>query len=174
VTDFATTRSNGRDSLVERGSGGHQVDVNGNADPLDDVAGGGMAFRTLFDRYGVYANGLLKRGFTGVALQTYSDATASSANDPLTGAALGAALPVVVINTTYPDAAAARKMTLESYGDGTSITREELSLDFSGGVAPRASFGSPDRNGEERVSFGSSVIRVVMPAAASAATRQVP
>ncbi|MDD5302468.1 MAG: FecR family protein [Elusimicrobia bacterium] len=174
VTDFATTRSNGREALVEAGSGGHQVDVNGNADPLDDVAGGGMAFRTLFDRYGVYAGGVLKRGFFGAALQTYADKTASTANDPLTGAALAAPLPVVVINTTFPDAASARRATLESYGDGTAITREELSLEFGGGVAPRASYGSPDLNVEERVDFGRTTIRLVMPSAASAVTRQAP
>jgi len=174
VTDFAATLSNGRDSLVERGSGGHQVDVNGNGDPLDDVAGGGTAFRTLFDRFGLYANGALKRGWTGVALQAYSDAAASSLNDPLTGAALGAALPVVVINTTFPDAASARRTVLESYGDGTSITREELALEFGGGVAPRASFGSPDRNEERRASFGGAAIRVVLPSGAASATRQLP
>lgn len=174
VTDFATTRSNGSSALSERGSGGHQVDLNANADPLDDVAGGGAAFRTLFDRYGVYANGILKRGFTGAALQTYSDAVASSANDPLTGALLGSLLPVSVINTTYPDAASARRTTLESYGDGTSILRETLSLEFGGGVSPRASFGSPDRSSEDRVSIGGQTIRVIMPSSAADVTRQVP
>lgn len=174
VTDFAATLSNGRDALVERGSGGHQVDVNANADPGDDVAGGGAAFRTLFDRFGLYANGVLKRGWTGAALETYADAQASTTNDPLTGAALGAALPVVVINTTYPDAGAARRLTLESYGDGTSILREELALEFGGGVAPRASLGSPDRNVERRVSFGGAVIRVVLPSGAMTVTRQLP
>lgn len=177
VTDFATTRASGGDALVERGSGGHQVDVNGNGDPLDDVAGGGTAFRTLFDRYGVYANGVLKRGFAGapgVPIQTYADATASSANDPLTGAALGAALPVVVINTTFPDAASARRTTFESYGDGSSITREELWLEFGGGTAPRSSLGAPDRSIEDRVQFGGATIRIVMPSGAAAVTRQVP
>lgn len=174
VTDFSATLSNGADSLVERGSGGHQVDVNGNADPLDDAAGGGTAFRTLFDRWGLYANGVLKRGWSGANIQGYADAVASSVSDPLTGAALGAALPVVVINTTYPDAASARRSTLESYGDGTAITRERLALDFGGGVAPRASLGSPDRSEELRASFGGAVIRVVLPSAAESVTRQVP
>jgi hypothetical protein len=174
VTDFTTTRANATDALVEKGSGGHQVDVNGNADAFDDVPGGGMAFRTIFDRYGLYANGVLKRGFFGVALQSYNDAMASTNNDPLTGAALGAPLPVVVINTTFPDAASARRTTLESYGDGTSITREELALEFGGGVAPRASFASPGANVEERVSFGGRTIDIVLPSAAPAITRQMP
>lgn len=177
ATDFTRSWTKGAESFLEKGSGGHQVDVNGNGDPLDDVPGGGRAFRTLFDRYGAYADGVLKRGFAGapgVPIQTYADTTVSSANDPLTGAVLAAPLPVVVINTTFPDAASARRMTLESYGDGSSITREELSLEFGGGVAPRASFGSPDLNVEERVSFGGTTIRVVMPSAAAAVTRQVP
>lgn len=174
VTDFTATRAHGPDSLAERGSGGHQVDVNGNADPLDDVAGGGTAFRTVFDRFGLYANGVLKRGFTGVNLQTYADAAASTVNDPLTGAALGAALPVVVINTTFPDASSARSVRRESYGDGVTITRETLALEFGGGVGPRAGFGAPDRTVEDRTTFGGRTIRIVMPSNAPAATRQVP
>lgn len=174
VTDFSATWSNGGNSLTERGSGGHQVDLNGNADPLDDVAGGGTAFRTVFDRYGLYADGALKRGFTGVNLQAYSDAIASTLNDPLTGVALGAALPVVVINTTFPDSSSARQVRLESYGDGTTIRRETLALEFNGGVAPRASFGAPSGNTEERVYINGAVIKVVLPSGATAVTRQAP
>ena len=174
VTDFTATWSNGGNSLSERGSGGHQVDLNGNADPLDDVAGGGTAFRTVFDRYGLYADGVLKRGFTGVNLQSYSDATASSFNDPITGAALGGALPVVVINTTFPDPASARRVRLESYGDGTSVRREELALEFGGGVAARGSFGTPSSNTEERIFIGGAVIKVVLPSNATSVTRQAP
>ena len=54
----------------------------------------------------------------------------------------GRGFAVVVISTTYPDAASARRMTLESYGDRTSIAREELAR-FGGGTAPRSSLGSP-------------------------------
>lgn len=174
ATDFTATWSNGTSALSEKGSGGHQVDLNGNADPLDDVAGGGTAFRTVFDRYGLYANGVLKRGFTGVNLQAYSDATASSFNDPITGAALGAALPVVVINTTFPDSGSARQVRLESYGDGTTLRRERLALDFNGGTAPRSSFGMPSANGEERIFIGGAVIKVVLPSNATTVTRQAP
>jgi len=173
VSSFAATYANEIDNFVMRGDGGHQVDLNGNADPLDDIAGSVTAFRTVFDRYGVYANGVLKRGFTGVNLQAYSDAVSSTVNDPLTGAALGAALPIVVINTSFPDAASARRVRRESYGDGTTILRESLALEFGGGVAPRGSFGSPDRNGEERVTFGGRTISVVIPSAAVTVTEQV-
>ncbi|MBI5246673.1 MAG: FecR domain-containing protein [Elusimicrobia bacterium] len=174
VTDYAATIANAASSLVERGSGGHQVDVNGNADPLDDVAGGGAAFKTIFDRWGLYADGRLKRGYTGVALQSYNDQTASTTNDPLTGAALAGALPVVVLSNSFPDAASARRVYLESYGDGTSITREELAVEFGGGVAPRASFGSTDRNMELRYSYSGKTIRIVLPSNAPAVTRQIP
>lgn len=173
VSAFATTYADARDSFVQRGEGGHQVDLNGNADPLDDIAGTPTAFRTVFDRFGVYANGVLKRGFTGVNLQAYSDSVVSTVNDPLSGAALGGALPIVVINTTFPDAASARRQTRESYGDGTTILRESLSLEFPGGVAPRSSLGSPDRNGEERVTLGGRTIKVVMPSNARSLTEQV-
>lgn len=173
VTDFEATWAGGGATLAERGSGGHQVDLNANADPLDDVPAA-TAFRTIYDRYGVYANGVLKRGFTGVNLQAYSDAAASTTNDPLTGALLGAALPVVVINTTFPDGASARRVVREAYGDGTTILREELALEFGGGVAPRASYGSPERHREQRITIGGAVIRIVMPSGAAAATRQVP
>lgn len=173
LTDFTTTRSNGNSSLVERASGGHQVDVNANADPLDDV-GTGVYFKTIFDRWGLYANGKLKRGFTGVALRSFNDGVASTTNDPLTGAALGAALPVVVINTSYPDAASARSVKLESYGDGTSITREKLYLEFGGGAAGRASYGDPAKGFEELTKFGGTTIRLTMPANASGVTGLVP
>lgn len=172
VSTFATTFANERDNLVYRGEGGHQVDLNGNADPLDDI-GTGSAFRTIFDRYGVYANGVLKRGFTGVNLQAYSDAVASVNNDPLTGAALAVPLPVVVINASYPDAAAARRTRLESYGNGTTIQRETATLEFAGGVAPRSSLGAFDLNMEERVTFAGRTISVVMPSRAALVTEQV-
>ena len=174
VTDYSKTMANAAASLVERGSGGHQVDVNTNADPLDDVAGGGAAFKTIFDRWGLYADGILKRGFTGANLQAYVDGTASTTNDPLSGAVLAGALPVVVTNTSFPDSTSARRVVLESYGDGTTITRDYLTLEFGGGVAPRAALGSPDRNTDQRVSFGGNTIKVTLPSNADAITRQIP
>jgi len=177
VTDFTTTRTNGPDSIVERGSGGHQVDVNSNADAFDDVAGSAVAFKTLFDRYGLYANGVLKRGYSVVGLQSYSDRATgtSTTNDPLTGAALGAPLATVTITPPlFPDAASAREQTLESYSDGTQISRESLTLEFGGGVAPRSSLGSPDASVEERTSFGNAAIKIMMPSDAPGVTRQTP
>lgn len=159
LSSFTRTFSNGARSLTEQAAGGHQVDVNANADPLDDE-GTGTAFRTIFDRYGVYADGALKRGFTGANLQQYSDKVDSTVNDPITGAVLGAALPVVVINNSAPDAGAARRVTNESYGDGTTITREELYLEFGGGVGPRAGFGAADRSEERRITVGGTTIKI--------------
>ena len=197
MTSYAATRSDGRRTLVERGEGGHQVDVNANADPLDDVSvvfdpsrdsyvpvAGGV-FRTIFDRWGLYADGTLKRGFTGVNLQTYADAAASSTNDPLTGAALGVPLPVVVINQSFPDSSTARRQTLESYGDGTSITREDLAVGADGGSVSRAAFG-PASSGatlhqallnwgyEQRISYDGRTIRLLAPARAFVVTGQLP
>lgn len=159
VSSFATTFADSVGSLVSRGEGGHQVDLNANADPLDDVAGTPTAFRTLFDRFGVYADGVLKREFTGVNLQSYADRVVT-------------ALPVVVINTSFPDAASARRQTTESYADGTKIIRESLALEFGGGTAPRASFGSPDANDERRVTFGGRTITVVLPSNAATTLEQ--
>ena len=199
LTGYTATRSNGRDSLVERAAGGHQVDVNANADPLDDAAvlfdlasdsfvASPAAFKTIFDRFGLYANGTLKRGFTGANLQTYADATTSSTNDPLTGAALPAALPIVVTNRTLPDAAAARRSTLESYGDGTEVRADDLAVTpFGAGTAPRSAIGDAvsgpglsrallDRGYEQKLSATgfSSPIRIVMPARALVVTGQLP
>lgn len=133
LTQFAATRSNGTDSLVERAIGGHQVDVNSNADPTDDVAGGGSAYRTLFDGYGLYVNGTLKRGFTGSNLQAYSDRTPSTTNDPISGAALGSALPAGSENTLEPSPGFARQQTTGSYG-ATEFRVDNRALDPEGGT----------------------------------------
>jgi|CXWL01.1.fsa_nt_gi hypothetical protein len=196
LTSYTATRSNGTDALVERAAGGHQVNVNANADPNDDVAeifdasrdayvAAGAVYKTLFDRFGLYVNGTLKRGWTGANLQTYADSVPSTTNDPLTGAALGAALPVVVINSSFPDGASARRATLESYGDGTSISIDDLAVEFSGGTAGRGEFGGAtsgnafrrallDWRYEQRISIGGTAIRLVMPARDLVITGQLP
>lgn len=199
LTAYSATRSNGRDSLVERGEGGHQVDLNANADALDDIAtlydadsglyraAGGSVFRTLFDRSGVYANGRLLRGWTGANLQSYADAVPSTVNDPLTGAALGAALPAVTVNTTLPDAGVARRERLESYADGTTVLVRELAQEFDGSAAGRAAFGGAaagdslrqallGRGYEQRLSVSgfSATVRLVLPPRALLATGQLP
>jgi hypothetical protein len=155
LTDFTATRSNGVDTLTVRGGGGHQVDLNGNADPGDDVAtlfdpasgafrpvSGRAVYEVLFDRGGVYADGVLKRGWTGSNLQAASDATPASSNDPFTGAALGASLPSVTANETFPDASSARRVVRESYSDGTSIVVDESAVAPEGGTTTGAAFGA--------------------------------
>jgi hypothetical protein len=199
LSAYEATVSNGRDSLVERGEGGHQVDLNANADALDDVAtrydadsglyraAGATAYRTLFDRGGSYANGTLKRGWTGANLQSYADATASTTNDPFTGAALGAPLPAVTINTTLPDAGVARRERLESYGDGAEIQTRELSLEFGGASSARSAWGGASSGDalrqallgsryERRVTASgfTAPVSLVLPARALAATGQLP
>jgi hypothetical protein len=154
LTAYTATTSNGVDSLVASAAGGHQVNLNGNFDPTDDVSvlfnpatdafvnvAGQAVFKVLFDRYGLYANGVLKNGWIGAGIQQQSDAAAATTNDPLTGAALAMPLPVFTANSTFPDAGSVRQTVLNSYGDGTSITVDNRAVAPGGGVVSRASFG---------------------------------
>lgn len=155
LTSYEAVWSNGTDSIAARAAGGHQVDLNANANPGDDLAGvydpetdlyrsaaARAAYATLFDRYGLYANGVLKRGWTGANLQTLDDATPSTTNDPLTGALLGTPLPSYTSNVSLPDAGAARRAALEDYSDGTRLTRDDTSFGFGGAAVARDAFGS--------------------------------
>lgn len=155
LTTAVETRSNGRDTLVASAAGGHQVDLNHNLDATDDVSayldpvtdaavavGVGRAFyKTLFDRFGLYADGTLKRGWTGTNIQSQGDAVPASNNDPLTGAALPAALPVWSSNSTFPDAGAVSQSALESYSDGTEVSVVTRAVARDGGVLSRSAFG---------------------------------
>lgn len=176
LTSAASLFTNGPDRLVERADGGHQVDLNANADPLDDVAGGRPFFATLFDRSGLYVNGTLKRGWTGTVIQAQSEATAVSANDPFTGAALPAALPAVTANTTVPDARAAARLRLESYSDGTELRRVDRVLEASGGTAA-APASTVDRGVQQSLSaseFSGRTIELVASPRILSLTRQLP
>jgi hypothetical protein len=154
LTSYATTVSNGPDALTTRAIGGHQVDLNHNADPTDDVAvlfnpatdafvgvAGQAVFKVLFDGSGTYSKGVLKRGWTGANIQSQNDAVAASNNDPLTGAPLAGPLPAYTANVTFPDAGAARQVVTESYSDGTSVTADNRAVAPGGGVVSRAAFG---------------------------------
>lgn len=155
LTSFTETRSNGSDALVVRGVGGHQVDLNANADPTDDVSvlfnpvtdafadvSGRAVYKVLFDGLGVYANGVLKHGLTGSGITSPNDAAPATNNDPITGAALAAPLPVYTANVAGADAASGRITVGESYGDGTSITVDDRSIGQGGaGAALDASSG---------------------------------
>jgi hypothetical protein len=155
LTAYTATTSNGTDTLVASAAGGHQVDLNHNPDPTDDVStlfnpatdgfanvAGQAVFKVLFDRYGLYADGVLKNGWTGAGIQSQGDVVPATTNDPLTGAALATALPVFTTNTTFPDAGSVRQTVLNSYGDGTSITVDNRAVSPGGGVVSRAAFGS--------------------------------
>ncbi|MFI5350817.1 MAG: hypothetical protein ACHQ2Z_14815 [Elusimicrobiota bacterium] len=154
LTGYTSVSSNGLASLVATAAGGHQVDVNHNADPTDDVSSlynpatdgfvnvaGQAVYRVLFDRYGLYSDGLLKNGWTGTNIQSQADAGAATTNDPLTGAALANPLPVFTTNTTFPDASSVRQTVLNSYSDGTSITVDNRAVSPGGGTVSRAAFG---------------------------------
>lgn len=141
LVSYDATRASGGNILAERASGGHQVDLNSNTDPTDDVSAlydpasdayvsvaGRPVFKTLFDDSSVTANGTLKRGWTGANIQAQSEAV------PL-------ALPSFTANTTFPDAAAVRRTDLESYSDGTLLVVETRAVRPEGGPALRSSFG---------------------------------
>lgn len=174
LTSFTATSSNGIDTLVASGAGGHQVDLNSNADALDDVSTlydpatdsfrnvtGQAVFKVLFDRYGLYSDGVLKSGLTGTNIQTQSDYTASTTNDPLTGAALATALPVFTTNATFPDAGSARQQVFTSYQDaaGTSITVDDRAVSFRGGVVSRSAFGGATSGADLQTGFLRSVFQ---------------
>ena len=138
----------------ERAVGGHQVDLNHNADPTDDVSvlfnpasdafvnvSGQAVFKVLFDGYGLYSNGVLKRGLTGTNIQSPNDALPASTNDPITGAALAAPLPVISANATFPDAGSARQVVYESYGDGTFVSADNRAVAPGGGASAADQLG---------------------------------
>lgn len=137
LVSYESVRGSLSDSLVMRGDGGHQVDLNSNADPTDDVSilfdpatdayvsvAGRPVFRTIFDRSGLYADGALKRGWTGANLSAQADALPASLNDPITGAALAGPLSAFTANSTFPDGSSTRRLDLESYADGSELGLE--------------------------------------------------
>lgn len=141
LTSYAQTRAGSGHTLTETASGGHQVDLNSNADPLDDVASlydpatdtyvsvvGRPVFRTLFDASSLSADGVVKRGWSGTNIQAQSDAV------PL-------ALPSYTANTTFPDSGSVRRVDLESYADGSWLVTETRAVNPEGGTASRSTFG---------------------------------
>lgn len=177
MTSFTTLRTNGRDSLVEVAQGGHAVDLNANADPTDDVSTlfdfrlgrdvdvtGRGVFKTLYDRYGLFADGTLKRGWRGANVASYDpiEAVPSSASgvDPITGAP--AAVFGFTSNETFPDPA--ERVVFESYGDGSSLRWEFRALDPDG--RPAGTPGSLSFSRSENVTateFQGRSIKLVMP-----------
>lgn len=153
LLSYETGRSNTQDSLREVAQGGHLVDVNNNGVAGDAVtqffdsasdryvdATGRSVFQTLYDKYGFYVNGKLKYGWTGNNLTSYTNATWSTVNDPITGAALGAALPVRSVTSLFPDAAQLKQNVYESYGDGTFISWDNYIIDDQGKVGKFSDF----------------------------------
>jgi hypothetical protein len=184
LSAYETGMSNGTDSVLVRADGGHLVDLNANADATDDVTTlfdaasdsyldvtGRSVFRPLFDRFGVYLNGRLKRGYTGTNLQALSDASASTGTDPFSGAALSAANAYVdgtgflasrTENTTFPDGGSMRRSVYESFSDGAFIQTDDYSLDGDDGVASTDDFGgTTSGDGYRRRLFDFNLERVV-------------
>ena len=145
LTGFETGRSNTRDSIREAALGGHSVDLNANGDVGDDVtaffdpaadryvdATGRSVFQTIFDKYGFYVNGTLKYGWTGANLQAYANRNWSVNTDPITGAVLGANLPIQSVTSTFPDPNRIHQNIYESYDDGTFVSWDNYIIDDEG------------------------------------------
>jgi hypothetical protein len=158
LTRYTSVSSSGVDSLVAGAVGGHQVNLNGNGNPDDAVSvlynpssdlyqnvAGQAVYKVLFDGYGVYSDGVLKNGWTGVNIQSPSQEVPATTNDPLTGAALTTPLSSFTTNTTFPDAGSASQVVFTSYqdADGTfiSVDNRAISPPPVGGVVSRSAFG---------------------------------
>ncbi|OGR58252.1 MAG: hypothetical protein A2X36_13340 [Elusimicrobia bacterium GWA2_69_24] len=162
LTEFETGRSNRIDNILELGRGGHPVDLNANVDLDDNLqsvfdpdrdrfvdAGGGAAFQTLFDDYGLYLNGKLKAGWTGTDVTAHAETVPASAADPITGAVLNAGnayldgsglLATGSESITFPDAERMRQRVYQSYTDGAFLAWDNHMTDGEGAVARRSDF----------------------------------
>lgn len=156
LTAYESVLSNGSDVVLVTADGGHQVDLNANADGNDDVAAvfdpvtgafrdarGTSAWRSLFDRWGLYLNGRLADGRTGNNIQADRDATPSTNADPFSGAALtaanalmdGAALASNSGSVTHPAPGLLRQTWSWSFSEGSSLGIASGGLQ-GGDVAP--------------------------------------
>ncbi len=165
LTAFQTTRSNTLDSLVEIANGGHPVNVNSNPtnDPTEvvtsyfnptlsayvTVAPGTAFYKTLFDNDGLYSDGLLKQGWTGSGIQTYTSGygalspTVATTNDPITGSPLAVALTgSPTVSSTFPNANQIHQVIYSSYGDGTFIQYDSYIENDKGQVATASDFSA--------------------------------
>jgi hypothetical protein len=160
LTSFESGRSNTIDSLVEKGTGGHLVDVNNNTDNTDDVslffdqnkgrwvdAVGRSVWQTRFDNYGMYVDGNLKIGWTGANIQTYNQGwgadspTLSTTNDPFTNALLASATPSDGGTTrTFPDSNQVHELIYHSFSDGSFISFDNYLIDDAGKIASPSDF----------------------------------
>lgn len=152
LTAYESVRSNGPDVVMETADGGHLVDLNANADGADDVsalfdpvtgsfrsAAGTSAWRSLFDRWGLYVNGRLAAGWTGANIQVNGDAVPSTVTDPFTGGALtaanalmnGAQLAARAVSVTYPSPSARLQVWSSSWAEGSALST--VSRGLSGG-----------------------------------------
>lgn len=164
LTGLEVGLSNGIDYVQTLAQGGHLVDLNANATATDDIStvfdvstdrridvSGRPVFISLFDRYGVYLNGKLKRGWTGANIQAQSEAVVSTANDPISGAALTNAnafldgtgfLATRTVTKGFPDPAVMRQRVIESYSDGAFLQTDNFVVDNDDGVATQSNFGA--------------------------------
>ncbi|HVA67034.1 MAG TPA: FecR family protein [Elusimicrobiota bacterium] len=164
LTGYHSYWSNGTDSLQEITSGGHLVNLNNNSsgdaseavtsyfDPLTNsyktLTSGEAFYSTLFDNEGLYVDGNLKSGWSGSGIETYHTGygsyspTAATTSDPITGASLTTALPLVTTNVTFPDPGQIHQTVYNSYGDGTFLKFDNYIINNDGLIASNSAFGS--------------------------------
>ncbi|MFC1679573.1 FecR domain-containing protein [Elusimicrobiota bacterium] len=155
LTGFETGRSNTQDSIREVALDGHPVDVNNNVDQDDNITSffdpdqdsyvdvtGRDVYQTIFDRYGFYVNGILKYGWddNGGPLTSYENRVWATNVDPISGAALGVALPIRSVASSFPSADRVHQNIFESYSDGTSITWDNYIINDEGEIASTDDF----------------------------------
>ena len=163
LKSFQTTRSNTTDSIVEIANGGHPVDVNNNGidapvtayfnaklNAYVAIPNGTSFFKTLFDNDGFYVDGNLKSGWTGNGIQTYQQGfgavspTLATNNDPITGAALAAPLPLFMNQSaTIPNPNQIHQLIYDAYSDGTFIQWDNYITNDLGQIATPAQFSAP-------------------------------
>lgn len=156
LTGFERGMSNLTDSLKEIALDGHQVNVNGNSSAADNVTllfdaaqdayvdvTGRPVFQTIYDRYGLYANGILKEGWIGTNLTGYFDGGRNRAPtaDPITGTALGASLIPPTLTSRSPDPTSVHQEVRLAYNDGSFIKYDNYIIDDEGQIAPWSAFG---------------------------------
>ena len=188
LTEFYAGRSNGTDSISEHGVNtvaAGQIDVNGNADPADNVSSlfssasnayvdvsNRSVYQTVFNDYGLYLNGKLKLGLSGGSgITGHQDAIPATVTDPVSGAALTAvnawldpatnqlATPSPAV--TFPSADLLHRQIYELYSDGSYLEWDGYGTGREGAVAAGGALNPFDLAGYRSRMLGLSYEQVV-------------
>lgn len=151
LTSYETARSNTVDNMLETASGGHQVDVNTNADPDDNVTAvydsasdtfvsvTGSFWQTLYDNYSLTFNGVTHDAWTGTNVQDYLPASFTTRNQVTTiQTAPGCAPP----DCTYTEDGILHDVVYAANGDGSIWEKyDSYIISDEGKIAKTSDFG---------------------------------